>query len=140
MQSTLIFQTSCLTIIDTEGNAKKILLLGGNVEIAPDGYFGTKMLTYELFGKARGFSIGFAELASSTNSCVLPVGIDVNEQGIITINIWPLLQANKEDTEQGNLTFLVDYYVNYLRKCWNNSPHMITHGHMLKFIKANEGI
>jgi len=102
--------------------ARNILMDGGILHLASDGYRGLSGSEIEFLGRMRRFSNSFATLAVSTNSVVIPVINEVGEDGKILIEFLDPLKIDKELSNKDNVESLVFQYRDLLEKHWRQNP------------------
>lgn len=103
--------------------AHQALTAGGIAYILPDGRQGTTMIAHPFFGRIRHFRTGFAELALTAGSIVLPaVGIP-HVNGKFYIKFFePLDSGASALNRQARIALLVGQYAEHLAQLWTLSP------------------
>jgi len=114
---------------------KRLLVRGGILIIAADGYQGMRKLTMPFLGRLRPFGSGFAEVALSADADVIPVFCPIADNGDVEIVFHPPLivaGANREEQTRS----LIEQYASLLESYWKSSFSNVKWLQMRKYIES----
>jgi KDO2-lipid IV(A) lauroyltransferase len=103
--------------------AQETLKEGGIIHLLPDGLAGTRGTPKILHNRTRNFQPGFVELALQEQVPILPACTFFDLRGKLHVKIFEPFDFGPEamsDEEKKNM--LIDQYVDYLHKCWQEQP------------------
>jgi len=120
-------------------NARRVLLAGGVVQIAPDGGAGRGGMWMAVQGRLWRFREGFAELADMTGAVVLPVFVTIDAREHITVRFHPpLATAALPAKRPDRIRTLMANYGACFEAMWVGSPEQFRPFMVEKYLAARE--
>ena len=115
--------------------ALKAIRAGKIFHTMGDGVHGKAAIELPFFGRTRGFSKSYANLALSSGADVIPVFTHIERNGQIKVKFYPPLDKGDEEmAPEDRISLMIQQYVSLLSEEYRRDPGSVHLKHMNRFL------